>query len=98
MAKRKRQSLSDELRDRAAKALVSFAVFRWESAVTLAATLILSVLIPDPFRGVLPFWRWWFWIIIGTIAEALIIVTSIYDPQVRERVVGEMFREKFNPR
>jgi hypothetical protein len=98
MAKRTRQSLSDELRERAVRALISFAVFRWESAVTLAATLILSVLIPDPFRGVLPFWRWWFWIIIGTIAEALIVVTSIYDPQVRERVVGEMFREKFNPR
>jgi hypothetical protein len=89
-----RKSLSDELRDRASKALISFAVFRWESAVTLALILILGVFFPKPF----PFWQWWFWLILGLVAEALIIVTSIYDPAVRERVVGEMFMQKFNPR
>jgi hypothetical protein len=77
--------------------LISFAVFRWESAITLALTLTLSVLAPDPFRGALPIWRWWFWIVLGVLAESLIVVTSIYDPAVRERIVAEMFREKFNP-
>jgi hypothetical protein len=98
MANKKPKSLSDELRERAARALISYAVFRWESAVTLALTLILVILFPDPFRGALPFWRWWFWVVLGIIAEALIVVTSIYDPEVREQVVGEMFREKFNPK
>ena len=96
MGKKKPKSLTDELRDRAAKALVSFAIFRWESAVTLALTLILTILVRDPFQGALPLWRWWFWIVLGIIAETLIIVTSIYDPEVRERVVGDMFRDKFN--
>jgi hypothetical protein len=97
MARRRAKSLSEELRDRAARALLSYAVFRWESAITLALTLALSVLARDPFGGALPFWRWWFWIILGVVAEALIIVTSIYDPAVRERVVAAMFREKFDP-
>jgi hypothetical protein len=97
MAKRRDKSLRDELRERAAKALLSYAVFRWESAVTLAVTLILSILVPDPFGGTIPFWRWWFWIGLGVAAEALIIVTSIYDPAVRERVVAAVFRERFDP-
>lgn len=92
------KSLIDELRARATKALLAYAVLRWESAITLALTLILAVFVPDPFKGILPFWQWWFWLILGLLAEILIVVTSIYDPQVRERVVGEMFRQKFDPR
>jgi hypothetical protein len=98
MAARRTKSLRDELRERAARALISFAVFRWESAVTLALTLILAFLVPRPFGGSLGVWRWWFWLVLGAIAEILIVVTSIYDPAVRERVVAQMFREKFNPR
>lgn len=99
MAKKQEDSsLIDELRGRATKALLAYAVLRWESAMTLALTLILAVLVPDPFQGILPFWQWWFWLILGMLAEVLIVVTSIADPQVRERVVGEMFRAKFDPR
>lgn len=88
------QRLSDQLRDRAAKALLSFAIFRWESAATLALMIILIVLVPQPF----PFWQWWFWLILGALAEVGVVVTSLYDPAVRERVVAEMFQEKFSPR
>jgi hypothetical protein len=98
MANQKPKSLSDELRDRAAKALVSYAIFRWESAVTLAITLLLTVFLPDPFQGILPFWQRWFWLILGALAEALLIYTSIRDPAVQEQVVREIFRGKFNPR
>jgi hypothetical protein len=97
MARRRDKSLRDELRERAARALLSYAVFRWESAITLAVTLILSILVPDPFGGAIPFWRWWFWVALGIIAEVLIVITSIYDPAVRERVVANVFREKFDP-
>ncbi len=97
MARRRDKSLRDQLRERAGRALLSYAVFRWESAITLALTLILSMLVPDPFRGAIPFWRRWFWVGLGVIAEALIVVTSIYDPAVRERVVATVFREKFDP-
>jgi hypothetical protein len=98
MATREPKSLSDELRERAAKALISYAVFRWESALTLAATLLLTVFLRDPFQGILPFWQWWFWPILGLLAEALLIYTSIRDPAVQGQVVREIFRAKFNPR
>jgi hypothetical protein len=97
MARRRDKSLRDELRERAARALLSYAIFRWESAIIVALTLILSVLVPDPFGGTLPLWRWWFWVALGLVAEALIVVTSIHDPAVREQVVATVFREKFNP-
>lgn len=88
------KSLNDELRERAAKALIFYAVLRWESATILALTAILSIFVPHLF----PFWHWWFWLILGALAEAAIVVSSIYDPTVRERVVGEMFAEKFKSR
>jgi len=88
------ERLSDQLRERAAKALISYAIFRWESAAMLALTLILAVLVPIK----VPFLPWWLWLILGTLGEVGVIVTSLYDPAVRERVVAEMFREKFNPR
>ncbi len=91
--------LSEELRDRAAKALIAFAFLRWESAVMLAITLIAAVLLPVLFfPDVLLLGQWWFWLALGAIGETLVVVSSIYDPSVRERVVGEMFREKFNPK
>jgi hypothetical protein len=97
MATTKDKTLSEQLQERAFKALISYAVFRWESAVTLAATLILIAFVPDPFAGFLPFWRWWFWLVLGILAESLIVITSINDPRVREQVVGQMFRQRFNP-
>jgi hypothetical protein len=98
MPTQKLKTLNDEMRDRAAKALISYAIFRWESAATLAATLILAILLPDPFGGILSFWQWWFWLVLGFVAEVLIVVTTIYDPATRERVVAEMFRVRFNPK
>jgi len=98
MPTQKPKSLSDELRRRALRAQISYAVFRWESALTLAITLILIAFLSDPFRGAWPLWRWWFWIALGLTAEVLIVVTSVYDPAVRERIVGEMFRQRFNYR
>ena len=97
MGKRQPKSLSDELRDRAARALISFAIFRWESAVTLAFFLIPFILFGDLFDGLLPLWGRWSWLALGAIAEAAIIVTSIRDPAVREQVVADMFRQKFDP-
>lgn len=86
--------IRQELETRARRALVSYAIFRWESAVIIGITILLAFLYPEPF----PWWRWHFWIILGAVAEALIIYTSITDAQTSEKVVAGMFREEHNPR
>jgi Sec-independent protein translocase protein TatA len=87
-------NLRKELESRAWWAMLSYAFFRWESAFTLSLTMILAVLLPHPFS----WWDWWYWLILGGIAEVLIIVTSLTDPMTGARVVAAMFREEFNPR
>jgi hypothetical protein len=85
-----------ELREQERRDLLTYAVFRWENAVTLAVTLILAVLLPDPFGGALPFWGWWVWIALGAIAVALIAATTVQDPDVRARVASETVRAQFD--
>jgi hypothetical protein len=84
----------EKLEERAWRAMLAYSFFRWESAANLALTLILAVLLPDPF----PWWRWWYWLILGGVAEALIVATSLTDQATGARVVSDMLREQFNPR
>jgi hypothetical protein len=83
-----------ELERQAWRAMLSFAIFRLESALTIAVTIILIFLFPDPF----PWWQWWYWLVIGAVAEALIIYTSLADPALGQKVVSDMLRGEFNPR
>lgn len=75
--------------------MLSYALYRWESAVILAMTLILAVFVPDPFRGAAPFWRWWIWIALGALAEGLIVVTTLSDPDVRVQIASQRIRSRF---
>lgn len=86
---------STVLRRRERRALLSTAFFRWESAVTLAVTIILTVLLPDPFQGVLPIWNRWSWVILGGIAELLILVTTLRDPNAQAQVTSVLVAEQF---
>jgi hypothetical protein len=79
------------------RALLSYALFRWESAAILALTLILVVLVPDPFRGALSAWRWWFWLILGLLAEIAIVLTTLQDPDVRAQLADERVRAQLDP-
>jgi hypothetical protein len=83
-------------RERERQALLSYAFFRWESAVTLAMTLLLAILLPDPFRGAVSWWGWWMWIGLGVLAEALIVGTTLTDRDLRARIASQLFRERFD--
>jgi len=87
-------SFQDELEKRATRALLTRAVYRWESAVIIGLTLVLSVLVPKPF----PFWEPWFWAILGGLGEVGLVWTSLTDPEFRAKAVAEIFREKFQSR
>ena len=44
-----------ELEQRAKRSMISYAIFRWESAVIIGLTILLAALYPEPF----PWWRWY---------------------------------------
>lgn len=83
-----------ELERRTLWAMVAYAFFRWESAVTLAGTILLFFLYPRPFV----WWQPWYWLAIGAVAEVALIVASVTDPETGRRVVQDLFREEHNPR
>lgn len=82
------------LEQRAQRAIVQNAFLRWESALIVAGTLLLSFFFTRPF----PWWPWWGWPLLGLIAETLIVYTSISDPSTAAKVVSNIFREEFDPR
>ncbi|MCX7839089.1 MAG: hypothetical protein N2559_06490 [Anaerolineae bacterium] len=86
-------SKNTNLRSRATTAIITYAIFRWESAATIALTILLAYFVPRPFE----WWQWWYWLIIGGVAEIAIIITSIQDANTGARVVAEMLREEFTP-
>ncbi|MEW5720608.1 MAG: hypothetical protein AB1817_18430 [Chloroflexota bacterium] len=84
---------NSKLRSRATAAILTHAFFRFESAATIALTILLAYFVPRPFE----WWQWWYWLVIGAVAEIAIIVTSIQDANTGAQVVAEMLREEFNP-
>jgi hypothetical protein len=86
-------SFSEELERRATRAILTRAVYRWESAAILGLTLVLFFLFPNP----LPFWQGWFWLALGALGEVGLVWSSLKDPEFRAKAVAEMFRDKFRP-
>jgi hypothetical protein len=94
-----KSSVRDELERKAGQAILTRSIYRWESAVIIAATVSLSLL---TLAGVIPelfgMWQWWFWLILGGLGEVALVWSSVRDPEFRARAVAEMFREKFDAR
>jgi tetratricopeptide (TPR) repeat protein len=94
-----KQSFGEQLEQRAGRAIVTRSIYRWESAVIIALTMSLALL---TLIGVIPalfgIFQWWFWLVLGALGEIGLVWSSVKDPEFRARAVGEMFREKFEPR
>ena len=84
---------NSNIRSRAWSAILTYAFFRWESALTIALVILLAYFVQRPFD----WWQWWYWLVIGAVAEVLIVITSIGDVDTGARVVANMLREEFNP-
>ncbi len=85
-------SILDRIRQEAERALLMNAVFRWESAVVIGGTVLLSIF----FNEWLPGWPVWAWPLIGVIAEAAVIISSLTDKGEMQKVMESLFREKYN--
>lgn len=88
------ESIRVSIEKQAQRAIVQHAFLRWESAVIVAGTILLSFFFPHPF----PWWPRWGWLVLGLLAEALIVYTSLTDAETAARVVASIFREQFDPR
>jgi hypothetical protein len=87
-------TIRSELQQKAQSALIQYALFRWESAVVVALTLVLSFLFPRPFY-------WWprlGWPLLGAIALLVIVYSSLTDADSNARVLLTLFQQQFNPR
>ncbi|MGD2178515.1 MAG: hypothetical protein PVG71_11905, partial [Anaerolineae bacterium] len=86
--------MRSELQKKAQSAILQYAFFRWESAVVLAGTLLLTALLPRPF----PWWPVWGWPLLGMLALAGIFYSSLTDAEANARVVLELLQQRFDPR
>lgn len=87
-------TIRSELQKKAQSAILQYAFFRWESAVVLAGTVLLTALLPRPF----PWWPVWGWPLLGLLGLGAIVYSSLTDAKTNARVLRELFQAQFDPR
>ena len=86
--------LRSELEKKVIKAHVEHAFFRWESAVTISATLLSMVgfaLAQNSPAAVIS-------LAVGTVIESVIVASSLTDKELKRKVESELTRRKFDIR
>lgn len=86
-------TIRSDIEKRARSAIFQYAIFRWESALVIALTLILFFLVPRPF----PWWPRGGWIVLGIMGLIAVVYTSLTDADSNARVVLRLFQEQFDP-
>ncbi len=85
--------MSDEnIRRRAFNALLQNALLSWQTAITLVMTLVLFLFVPEPFA----FWQPWFWLVLGGLAEAAFVITTLNDPEAAQEAVARQFENNYD--
>ncbi|MCY3780071.1 MAG: hypothetical protein OXG78_07170 [Chloroflexi bacterium] len=78
-------------------ALLTNALLRWETLVTLMVTAILFLFVQDVS---LPFIEWqpWFWLVLGGLAETVLVASTLTDPEATEQALAEDFEREYDLR
>jgi len=87
-------TIRTKLQTEAQSAILQYALFRWESGVIVALTIVLFFLLRRPFFWWPPFG----WPLLGLVALVLLVYASINDAETNARVLLDLFQEQFNPR
>ena len=91
-----RESISENIERRARRAILEHALFRVENAVLIAGAILLAFFLPHPLPGLLPWWDWWTWLLIGFGGVAIIVASSLADKDEAARVVDSLFQQEYN--
>jgi hypothetical protein len=89
MASKSREALEQRVQ----KAILQESFLRWESAVVIALTLLM-VVFGQNFVEFIPDWGW---LLGGLGAEALLVYSSLTDPEFGRKVVAGLLRNEFKP-
>jgi hypothetical protein len=84
-------TIRSELQQRAQGAIIQYALLRWESAVIIALTIILTVVLRRPF----PWWPPFGWPLLGLLGLSLIVYSSLTDAETNARMLLSLFQEQF---
>ena len=81
-----------DLQKEAQSLLLQYAFFRWENAVVIAGSLLLTVL----YRRPIPGWPAWGWLLLGVIGVAVIVYSSLTDAQANAKILVDLMQQEFN--
>jgi hypothetical protein len=81
-----------ELQRKVRSAVLQYAFFRWESAVVLAGTIVLTALFPRPF----PEWPVWGWPLLGSLGLLALVSASMTSASVGAREFLKLFNREFD--
>lgn len=90
-------TVREKLHNRAVRAVWEDAVYRWESAVTIALTMLLAFFVPN-LPAPMDWWQWWYWLVAGGVAEMALILAHVTDPNSAAAAVARLFRQEYDPR
>jgi hypothetical protein len=94
-----RNNQKDEVRDRALGAVLSNALLRWESVVTILITVILFLFVgADKISLPVIGWQNWYWLVLGALAEIALVVSTLTDPEAATQAVAREFEQKIDLR
>lgn len=88
------ESISTQVEQEARRAIIEHAVVRWENALIIAGSLLLTFFVPVPFPG----WPVWGWLALGALGVGGMVYSSLKDKAANRKVVADLFLQKFDTR
>lgn len=85
-------SIRDRMTKDARRTIVQYAIFRWENAVVLAGTIVLTGLKLKPF----PWWPFWGWPLLGLLGIGAIFYSSLTSEKKNAELILKSFQETFD--
>ena len=87
-------TIRSELQKRAQSELLQYALFRWESAVLIGVTIVLTFGVPKPFL----WWPAFGWPLLGLFGLGALVYASLTDAESNAKMLLRNFQEQFNPK